>query len=623
MIKVSAVLLVGLLTAAALRRQSAALRHCVLALAIACASAIPVVQLIAPAWQMPMTAFLTTHQRDVSGAAGPMNSEWLIDGPATENRLGSTSGPRTVTLPSLQRIWLAGVLVSLALLLVGFGRLAWVTWRSRQVVDGTWFDIVTALSDRRKPRTPVRLLQTDHPTLLVTWGLAHPKVILPRTARKWPTDRVLAVLGHELAHVERRDWAVQMAAEFLRCIYWFNPLIWIACRRLRHESEKACDDAVLSMGMNAPEYASHLLDVARAFRHTHTRRSVFPAPAMARPSHLERRVRVMLNTGLNHAPLTRMAGIAVAVGLLGVTIPIAGLVAASDTSQPALSQPNIAAPTRSISGDQLLPVDSPATPADAGAQAVSVRPQEPSGGEVEAPVQTPPPIKEQTSATSWSGTLMDATGHAMSGVLALVSSAMAQRVEMRTDEGGQFSITGLPAGEYQVEVKKPGFLTKQGRIVLAAGQQLRQDVVAQIGSLAETIFIQGGPSTPDSKPAVPRQLRRPGTSDADPCSQSVAGGCLTPPTKLVDMKPVFPQAHGGDSVSGTVVVEARLGTDGFLKDLRVNDGADPAFAASTLEAVRQWQFSPVRLNGIPQECRVVVTAEFHAGSQLGAGPSIR
>ena len=623
MIKVSAVLLVGLLTAAALRRQSAALRHCVLALAIACASAIPVVQLIAPAWQMPMTAFLTTHQRDVSGAAGPMNSEWLIDGPATENRLGSTSGPRTVTLPSLQRIWLAGVLVSLSLLLVGLGRLAWVTSRSRQVVDGTWSDVVIALSRRRKPRTPVRLLQTDHPTLLVTWGLTHPKVILPRAAREWPADRIRAVLGHELAHVERRDWAVQMVAEFLRCIYWFNPLIWVACHRLRQESEKACDDAVLSMGINAPEYATHLLDVARAFRHTQTRRSVFPASAMARPSHLERRVRVMLNTGLNHAPLTRLAGISVAVGLLGMTIPIAGLVAASDTSQPALSQPNIAAPTRSISGDQLLPVDSPATPADAGAQAVSVRPQEPSGGEVEAPVQTPPPIKEQTSATSWSGTLMDATGHAMSGVLALVSSAMAQRVEMRTDEGGQFSITGLPAGEYQVEVKKPGFLTKQGRIVLAAGQQLRQDVVAQIGSLAETIFIQGGPSTPDSKPAVPRQLRRPGTSDADPCSQSVAGGCLTPPTKLVDMKPVFPQAHGGDSVSGTVVVEARLGTDGFLKDLRVNDGAAPAFAASTLEAVRQWQFSPVRLNGIPQECRVVVTAEFHAGSQLGAGPSIR
>jgi TonB family protein len=622
MIKASAILLIGLLAAALLRRQSAALRHWVLASAIACAAAMPVVQLIAPAWQIPMTAFLTSHQNDVSLAAGATLTEWLADGPAIGTQPGVASGQRILALSSLVQIWLMGVVTSLSLLLVGLGRLAWVTSRSRQVVDGTWSDVVIALSRRRKPRTPVRLLQTDHPTLLVTWGLMHPKVILPRAAREWPADRIRAVLGHELAHVERRDWAVQMVAEFLRCIYWFNPLIWVACHRLRQESEKACDDAVLSMGINAPEYATHLLDVARAFRHTQTRRSVFPAPAMARPSHLERRVRVMLNTGLNHAPLTRLAGISVAVGLLGMTIPIAGLVAASEVPQPSLSQTSIAETTRSVAGDQLLPAPPVAAVTERGKN-VGVRPQAQGGDRSSAPISTASRTTEQISPAAYSGTLMDATGHAMSGVLALVSSAMAQRVEMRTDEGGQFSITGLPAGEYQVEVKKPGFLTKQGRIVLAAGQQLRQDVVAQIGSLAETIFIQGGPSTPDSKPAVPRQLRRPGTSDADPCSQSVAGGCLTPPTKLVDMKPVFPQAHGGDSVSGTVVVEARLGTDGFLKDLRVNDGADPAFAASTLEAVRQWQFSPVRLNGIPQECRVVVTAEFHAGSQLGAGPSIR
>lgn len=615
MIKVSAILLVGLLAAALLRRQSAALRHFVLASAIACAAAMPVLQVIAPAWQIPMTAFWASHQGDAAAAAP---TEWLVDGQATGNLPAAASRSRTFALPSLGQIWLAGVVASLTMLLVGFCRLAWVTSRSRTVVDGTWSDMVTTLSRGRTPRPPVRLLQTDHPTLLVTWGLTRPKILLPSAAREWPADRIRAVVGHELAHVERCDWAVQMVTELLRCLYWFNPLVWVACHRLRLESEKACDDAVLSMGIDAPEYATHLLDVARAFRRTQTRRSVFPAPAMARPSHLERRVRVMLNTRLNHAPLTRLAGIAVAVAVLAVTIPIAGLVAAPDATQPAQSQPHIAVTTRSVSGGQLLAADRPAMPGIEVRQVASPPPQAPTNDRPSAPASSASRTIEQTALAACSGTLMDATGRTMSGVpIALVNAATGQRFEARSDEGGQFSTTGLPEGEYQVEIKKAGFLTKQGRVVLAAGQQLRQDVVAQIGSLSETVVVQGGgPSTANAAPAAPaapRQLRKPPVAESDPCNQSTAGGCLTPPAKLVDMKPAFPPAHATDGASGTVVVEARLGTDGFVKDMRVNDGADPSFAASALDAVRQWQFSPVRLNGIPQECRIEVTVKFVAG----------
>jgi hypothetical protein len=385
MIKVSVIVLVGLLAATLLRRQSAALRHWVLASAIACAAAMPVLQLIVPAWQVPMRVFSTSHQGVATMAAGGVPAAWLLEDTATGNR-PVAAGAQGATLPSLQSIWLAGVAASLSLLLLGFGRMAWVTSRSRKVVDGTWCDMATVLADRRRPggltkcfsrasrrtsngslrdtwfarrfasRRPVQLLQSAHPTLLVTWGLTHPKVVLPRDAREWPAGRIRAVLAHELAHVERCDWAVQMVAELLRCIYWFNPLLWVACRRLRQESEQACDDAVLSMGVDAPEYATHLLDVARAFRHTRARRSLFPAPAMARRSHLEGRVRAMLNAGLSRAPLTRVAGIAIVVSLFAVTVPIAGLVASSDLPRPAQPQPRVAV-TVSVPRDQVLPVD--------------------------------------------------------------------------------------------------------------------------------------------------------------------------------------------------------------------------------------------------------------------------
>src|SRR6185436_902876 len=129
-------------------------------------------------------------------------------------------------------------------------------------------------------------------------------------------------LGHELAHIRRGDWIVQTAAVLLRSAYWFNPLVWIACRRLRLESEQACDDAVLRMGVEGSAYATELVDLAKAFR---SQRQMFlPAAAIARSSSLERRVRAMLNVRLNRDPITRSASIAAAILLVAVTVLVAG-----------------------------------------------------------------------------------------------------------------------------------------------------------------------------------------------------------------------------------------------------------------------------------------------------------
>ena len=157
-------------------------------------------------------------------------------------------------------------------------------------------------------------------TLNPGWQLV--QVQLPADALDWPADRIRIVLAHELAHVRRGDWIVQLAVELLCAAYWFNPLVWLAARRLRLESEQACDDAVLTLGVEGSEYATELVDLARAFRSD--RQPFVPAAAIARPSSLERRVRAMLNVKLNRDPITRTASIAAAVVLAAVTVLVAG-----------------------------------------------------------------------------------------------------------------------------------------------------------------------------------------------------------------------------------------------------------------------------------------------------------
>ena len=124
-----------------------------------------------------------------------------------------------------------------------------------------------------------------------------------------------------VAHVRRHDWLVQMCAEAIRAVLWFNPLVWIACARLRRESEQACDDEVLGLGVGGRTYAAHLLELARQCRRPGSAWAA--ALPMAHPSTLERRIVAMLNPRLDRRVPSRRVLAALGTALLLVTVPIA------------------------------------------------------------------------------------------------------------------------------------------------------------------------------------------------------------------------------------------------------------------------------------------------------------
>jgi beta-lactamase regulating signal transducer with metallopeptidase domain len=545
MIKVSCIILVGLIAAALLRRRSAAARHWVLAIAILCAAATPALEFVVPSWHLPGRVLQFAQQPRT------LQLYTWISARETTDAAAALSG-RTPSAPltgrALTVIWLAGVIVGLAVLFAGCVRLVLVTSRARPIRDRMWVELTRTLARDLEIGRPIALLQSDHPTLCFTWGVRRPAVILPDGADAWSVDRKRIVLGHELAHIARNDWAVQIAAELLRAAYWFNPLVWIARAQLRRESEHACDDAVLGLGVHGSEYATHLLDLARAFNaRPHPG---IPAPAMARPSSLERRVRAMLNVQVNRTPLTRSACAFVVAALLLITLPVASA---------------------------------------------------------------------QGGPATFSGSLVDAVGRVMPDVtLKMVSGAMNPKTDASgpsayqavSDANGNFSFSGLPAGDYTIQVSKPGFAPTQGRVTLGGGQHLEQIVALQIGALMETITIRepepGAPvATPGHRAPAPAKS---GTDDA--CSQTVVGGCITQPMKTVDVKPIYPAAFVGTGTSATLKFEARVGTDGLVNEVHPLSEGQPEFITAAMDGIRQWQFTQTRLDGVPVEVRIIVMVTF-------------
>ena len=314
-VRSSLVLGIGLLLLAALRRQPAAVRHVILAAAIVLAAAQPIANLVMPSWIVPV--IWKTSPPVSAPVAEPRvdaTASFEVITPATPS--GSAFQPASILI----WMWAAGAAIGLAGMAAAAMWLVWLGYRGQEA-SGEWRTIAGEQSRALAIRRRVCVRITRHPAVLATWGVIRPIILLPSDAASWPADRIRAVLAHELAHVTRRDWLVHMITEVARAIYWFNPLFWIACARLRRDSEHACDDIVIEHGIARTSYAAHLVDLARAFR-AHGR-TWLPAPTMARPSTLERRIRMMLNPPTDRRPLTVRSRAALVAGLLAAALPIA------------------------------------------------------------------------------------------------------------------------------------------------------------------------------------------------------------------------------------------------------------------------------------------------------------
>ena len=57
----------------------------------------------------------------------------------------------------------------------------------------------------------------------MVWGFLRPVILLPVDADQWQTERLRAVLLHELAHIKRWDWTMLMVTQIMCAVYWFNP----------------------------------------------------------------------------------------------------------------------------------------------------------------------------------------------------------------------------------------------------------------------------------------------------------------------------------------------------------------------------------------------------------------
>ncbi len=196
-------------------------------------------------------------------------------------------------------------------------------------IEHDWRRVVNEISAELDIDREVRILVHADASTPMTWGMAHPVILLPTQAAAWSHERMRIVLSHEMAHIRRNDWLFQIIGWAACAVYWFNPLAWMATHRLSIDREQACDDDVIAMGTRPTDYASHLLEIARALHDQ--REAPCGTLAMARTSELEGRLMSILN---HQTPRKQRYGFAIVPTTLSIIGLSASLAAVSIWTDP-------------------------------------------------------------------------------------------------------------------------------------------------------------------------------------------------------------------------------------------------------------------------------------------------
>ena len=272
---------VGALTALALlalRRSASDVRYVVSAIGLALMLTLPVVSGVQK-WQALRAGASAASDAAAPSAVQAEGRASAVDlsagvRPAPDRRetagMGSASAvSRAIAsmrverlVPTLILIWIAGVSLLSLRLLTGWIWVQRLRARGNAPAAEAWQRMATRLSRRLHISRAITLLEStlvDVPTVI---GWLKPVVLLPASALAALSPQQLeAILAHELAHIRRHDYLVNLLQTLVETLLFYHPAVWWLSRRIRIERENCCDDLAVSLCGDPVAYASALADL--------------------------------------------------------------------------------------------------------------------------------------------------------------------------------------------------------------------------------------------------------------------------------------------------------------------------------------------------------------------------
>ena len=180
-------------------------------------------------------------------------------GPVLPRTHSPSFEPATAIPGFLVFLWLGGIVALSICTAGGWIQVRRLRRRGVEPVAAAWIEAVEGLMQRLQVSRPVRLYTSALAEAPMVIGFVRPFVLFPvSTITGLSESQLRAVLAHELAHIRRHDYLVNLLQTAVETTLFYHPAVWWLSRRVRQEREHCCDDLAVEVCGDVMEYAGAL-----------------------------------------------------------------------------------------------------------------------------------------------------------------------------------------------------------------------------------------------------------------------------------------------------------------------------------------------------------------------------
>jgi TonB family protein len=529
-------------------------------------------------------------------------------------------------VPFLLAVWFAGVIFFVVRLNFGLLVARRLRFAGTDTPPAELLELFDALQARLGIRRAVSLLHSARVQVPTVVGWLRPVVLLPASCLTGLSmEQIEAIFCHELAHVRRHDYLVSVFQSVVEALLFYHPAVWWVSKQVRRERECCCDEVAVGNGGDVLAYA-------KALSYLEERRAAFPEFVLgANGGVLTMRIKRLLGCKEN-AVASQFAAFTV----LAVVLALAGsYVATAARAQPKAMQAAVAsvvAPVHAMSfAQQRVAQGSNDAPPLQGVYKTWVN-------EDVTYIITP----EERAA------FLKLTNDEERD--AFIESFWARRNPTPGTNVNSFKEEHYAriayANQHFAEGDRPGWQTSRGRTYIVLGKPYSLDAhpsgdpatstspyevwqyraVGGAGQQVDMKFVQDSSgryrlTAPVASPAAAMPAPPPPPAPGQPLQ--IAPGFMSG-RLLTKVDPVYPPIAMAAHVQGPVVLHALISKTGTVEDLSVISGPE-MLKSSALDAVHQWTYKPLLVNGEPQQVDTVIVVNYTApengpATAAAAGP---